>query len=159
MVVELPPRRESLGSVFECDACRSPCLLSFEAHELSKSTLRFGYIGKLNTLWSKAGIYFGLETIVREPAAQTDRFRQLVERKNGKLGVLDYFTLLLKPGRGFDGFHAFFFHDLPMNGASVVEDIVIVTEQARLKPVEGGIDEPIPRVLGFSPIAVPTLPD
>jgi hypothetical protein len=26
-------------------------------------------VGKLNTIWSKADIYFGLESIVREPAA------------------------------------------------------------------------------------------
>jgi enoyl-CoA hydratase/carnithine racemase len=37
-----------------------------------------------------------------------------------------------------------------MNGSALVDDIVIVTEQAQLKPVEGGIDEPIPRVLGFT---------
>jgi hypothetical protein len=107
-------------------------------------------VGKLNTIWSKAGLYFGLESIVREPAAQTERFRQLVELKKGEIGLLDYLTLLPKAGRGTDGFHAFFFHELPMNGASLVDDIVIVTEQARLNPVKGGIDEPIPRVLGFS---------
>ena len=27
-------------------------------------------VGKLNSIWSKAGIYFGLESIVREPAVQ-----------------------------------------------------------------------------------------
>jgi hypothetical protein len=46
--------------------------------------------------------------------------------------------------------NAFFFHELPMNGSALVDDIVIVTEQAQLNPVEGGIDEPIPRVLGFT---------
>ena len=34
-------------------------------------------VGKLNEIWSKAGVYFGLEAIVREPAAQTHRFREL----------------------------------------------------------------------------------
>jgi hypothetical protein len=107
-------------------------------------------VAKLNTIWSKAGIYFGLESIVREPAVQTERFRQVVERKNRKLGVVDYLTLLPRPSRGFDGFQVFFFHELPMNGTSLVDDIVIVTEQAELNPVKGGIDEPIPRVLGFT---------
>jgi hypothetical protein len=37
-----------------------------------------------------------------------------------------------------------------MNGSALVDDIVIVTKQAQLNPVEGGIDEPIPRVLGFT---------
>lgn len=32
---------------------------------------------KINAIWSKAGIYFGLESIVREPAAQIDRFQTL----------------------------------------------------------------------------------
>jgi hypothetical protein len=37
-----------------------------------------------------------------------------------------------------------------MNGVSLVDDIVILNEQAQLNAVNGGIDEPIPRVLGFT---------
>ena len=54
------------------------------------------------------GIYFGLDSIAREPAAQTERFRNVVERKNGKIWVVDYSTLLPRPSRGFDGFQLFF---------------------------------------------------
>jgi hypothetical protein len=107
-------------------------------------------VGKLNEIWSKAGVYFGLEAIVREPAVQTQRFRELVKHKKGEIEATDYLTLLPRTGRAADGFHAFLFHELPMNGVSLVDDIVIVNEQAQLNPVNGGIDEPIPRVLGFT---------
>ncbi len=32
-------------------------------------------VGKLNSIWNKGGIHFGLESIVREQPAHTDRFR------------------------------------------------------------------------------------
>ena len=40
-------------------------------------------VGKLNTIWHKAGIHFGLESIVREPAAQRGRFRLMAELRRG----------------------------------------------------------------------------
>jgi hypothetical protein len=58
--------------------------------------------------------------------------------------------LLPRAGRAFEGFQAFFFHELPMNGALLGDDIVIVREHPELNPVEGGTDEPTARVLGFT---------
>ena len=107
-------------------------------------------VGKLNRIWSKAGIYFGLESIVREPAAQRDRFRLMIQLKGGELGNTDIQLLLPKQSRAFDGLHAFFFHELPFNGTYLGDDCAIVQEGARLNEVKGGIDEPMPRVLGFS---------
>jgi hypothetical protein len=107
-------------------------------------------VGKLNTIWNKAGIHFGLESIIREPAAQRDRFRVLVELKGGEMEMTDFQLLIPKQSRVFDGLHAVFFHKLPFNGGYLGDDCAIVQESAQLKPVAGGIDEAMPRVLGFA---------
>lgn len=107
-------------------------------------------VAKLNSIWKKAGIYFGLESIVHEPAVQTERFRLLVELNEGKLAPRDFASLVPKPSRAFDGLQVVFFHELPMNGAYIGDDLVLAQEGAQLNPVPGGIDEPIPRVLGFA---------
>jgi len=107
-------------------------------------------VRKLNTIWGKAGIHFGLESIVREPAAQRDRFRLLAELKRGELELSDFQLLLPRQSRIFDGLHAFFIHESPFNGAYLGDDCALVQEGARLKAVRGGSDEPLPRVLGFT---------
>jgi hypothetical protein len=107
-------------------------------------------VGKLNSIWNKAGIYFGLESIVREQPAQTDRFRLIFELKKDGFELLDFAILLPKPSRVFDGLQVFFFHELPFNGAYLGDDCAIVQEGAALNGVKGGSDEPIPRVLGFA---------
>ncbi len=107
-------------------------------------------VGKLNTIWNKAGIHFGLESIIREPAVQRDRFRLLVELKAGEMEMTDFQLLIPKQSRLFDGLHAVFFHELPFNGGYLGDDCAIVQEGAQLKPVVRGSDEAMPRVLGFA---------
>ncbi len=107
-------------------------------------------IGKLNTIWNKAGIHFGLEAIVREPASQRNRFRLMAELNGGELEATDFLMLMPKQSRAFDGFHAYFFHELPFNGAYIGDDCAVVQEGAKLKSIDGGIDEPVARVLGFA---------
>jgi hypothetical protein len=106
-------------------------------------------VGKLNMIWRPAGIYFGLESIVHDQATNSDRVRVLA-RISGGLPLNDLQLLLPKENRAFDGFQAYFFHELPLNGRYLGDDIVIVQEQAQLNEVKGGIDEPLPRVLGFT---------
>jgi hypothetical protein len=60
-------------------------------------------VRKLNTIWSKAGILFGVDLL-----------------------------LLPKQSRVSDGLHAFFFHELPFNGAYLGEDSVIAQQRAQL---------------------------
>jgi hypothetical protein len=107
-------------------------------------------VGKLNSIWNKAGIHFGLESIVREQPVQVDRFRVIVELKKRQFEMSDFAMLLPKPSRAFDGLQVFFFHSLPFNGTYLGDDCAIVQEGAELNQVRGGIDEPLPRVLGFS---------
>jgi hypothetical protein len=49
-------------------------------------------------------------------------------------------------GDAFAGLHVYYVHELPTNGVYYGTDFAFVKETAALRPVEGGIDEPIPRV-------------
>lgn len=102
-------------------------------------------LGKVNGVWHRAGIHFGLESLVREPAQQQERFR-LVRDLNGSAPVGLFRVLLPETSRKFAGLHVYFVHQFPVNGVYMGEDFAIVKETARLRNVEGGIDEPIPRV-------------
>jgi hypothetical protein len=148
-VVSQPPALDQ----FEIVPLRVHILTSTEL-DLANCKLRDAditrIVGKLNSIWSNAGIHFGLESIVREQPAQAERFTLIVELKKGKLEITDFAMLLPKPSRVFDGLQVFFFHELPLNGAYLGDDCAIVQEGAVLNEVEGGIDQPIPRVLGFA---------
>lgn len=102
-------------------------------------------IRKVNGVWHPAGIHFGLESIVREPAQQQDRFR-LVRDLNGQAPVGLFRILLPEASRRLRGLHVYYIHQFPVNGIYMGEDFAIVKETARLRDVEGGIDEPLPRV-------------
>ncbi len=112
------------------------------ADEVEKAVL------KINAIWSKAGIYFGLESIVREPAAQIGRFQALVQLNNGQFDDIGPFAYLLPTAsRVFDGAHVYIFHDLPFNGGYLAgADATIVKEKPELNPVKGGSTDPLARV-------------
>ena len=104
-------------------------------------------IRKANRIWHVAGVHFGLESIVREPAARVDQFRRIREELGAApLGLFR----ILRPDdtRAFDGLHVYYVHQLPVNGVYMGEDYSIVQETAKLREVEGGMDEPVPRVTG-----------
>ena len=102
-------------------------------------------LGKVNRVWSVAGVHFGVESIVREPAAGQERFVRLREQLGGApLGL--FRTLRPESSRSLDGLHVYYVHNLPVNGVWMNEDFAIVRETAKLREVEGGIDEPVPRV-------------
>lgn len=104
-------------------------------------------VGKVNRIWGVAGVYFGLESIVREPAARLDQFRRV--RDEIGAAPLGLFRILRPDDtRAFDGLHVYYVHKLPVNGVYMGEDYAIVQETAKLREVEGGIDEPVPRVTG-----------
>jgi hypothetical protein len=102
-------------------------------------------LSKANRIWEKAGIHWGLETVVREPAAEQGKFRlarEMIDPRDLRL----YRILLPENSRAFDGLHVYYLHSFPVNGVWLRDEGAIVQETARLRPVEGGIDEPIPRV-------------
>ncbi len=153
------PRPSSAAE--QAPAADSFLIIPLRAHLLSSPNLPLAdcklrdqdvtrVVGKLNTIWHPAGIYFGLESTVHEPAVQTERFRLMAKLNGGMPSASDLQMLMPKETRVFDGVQAYFFHALPMNGAHLGDDIVVVQEGAQLNEVKGGIDEPMPRVLGFA---------
>lgn len=123
---------------------------------------------KVNGIWHPAGIHFGLESIVREPAEPTDRYRlarnlalgdadededdqddaEPKARRRRRVRLPNGLFRLLRPeaSRAFDGLHVYYVHDFDVNGVYMGSDYAFVKETASLRPVEGGIDEPLPRV-------------
>jgi hypothetical protein len=101
-------------------------------------------VGKVNRIWNKAGLHWGLESIVHEPAAQQEKFRLAHELgARGNLGL--YRLLMPKETRSRDAVNVYYIHKFAVNGVWL-GDAAFVQETAKLREVEGGIDEPLPRV-------------
>ena len=102
-------------------------------------------LGKVNGIWHNAGIHWGLESLRREPAAREPRFK--VARDLDGEGNLGLFRLLMPEGsRAFAGLHVYYIHRFAVNGVWLGDGVAFVQETAKLRPVEGGIDEDLPRV-------------
>jgi acetyl esterase/lipase len=92
---------------------------------------------KMNRVWAPAGIRFRLESLVREAALPRDHPdvrnpRSFPERMPGS-------------SRAERAFDVYFLKRIEPNGVFTPRGI-FVKDTAELRPVEGGIDEPIPRV-------------
>src|SRR5262249_43090967 len=101
--------------------------------------------GKMNAIWHKAGIHWGVESIVREPAERREQFR-LARELSKSAGLNSFRTLLPACSRRYDGLHVYYIHKFSVNGIYMGDDFAIVQETASLRSVEGGTDEPIARV-------------
>jgi hypothetical protein len=103
-------------------------------------------LGKVNRIWHQAGVHWGLESLVREPASKQDRFKAAFEAAEGaeKLGA---FPMLAPEGSWLgEGLNVYFIHRFPVNGLYFGDGMAFVQESAVLRRVPGGLDEPIPRV-------------
>lgn len=103
-------------------------------------------LGKVNGIWHQAGIHFGVESIVREPAAEQGKFQLAKDANKGKAPLRLFRIVLPKETLNRTGAHVYFIHAFPVNGVHMGSNFVIVQDTARLREVKGGIDEPIPRV-------------
>lgn len=104
-------------------------------------------VGKVNRIWNVAGIHFGLESIVREPAAKVERFKELKEKaEDGRVDLGEFRQVRPAESRDFPGFHVYYLHKFSVNGVYLGNRVAFVQETAKLRPVPGGIDEPLPRV-------------
>src|SRR6185312_12300284 len=100
---------------------------------------------KVNDVWHKAGIHWGLESLRREPAARQGRFR--AARELGGADNLGLFRVLFPDdSHVFDGIHVYYIHKFAVNGVWLGDGAAVVQDTAKLRSVPGGIDEPIPRV-------------
>jgi hypothetical protein len=98
-------------------------------------------MAKVQEIWRPAGICFYLESIVREAAVNPDRFTTADDPWD-----LDALLSLRPPtSRSEDALHVYYLHEMAVNGVWLGEAIFVM-DAARLLAVEGGIDEPLPRV-------------
>ena len=97
---------------------------------------------KVNRIWGHAGVHFALESILTEPAANPNAYRQ--NYKSRQLRWL--LAIRPKASRQVDCFHIYYIKRFLANGVYIGRDGMFVKDLARLRNVEGGVGEPIPRV-------------
>src|SRR5438034_8583953 len=98
-------------------------------------------LGKMNGVWAKAGLHFYLESLVREEANVPEVSPQPGE-PSGRRWLLG---LRPSPSKATNTFHIYYLKQMSVNGIYFPEGI-FVKDTASLGKVEGGIDEPLPRV-------------
>lgn len=80
-------------------------------------------VGNVNAIWQKAGIQFGVQSMLREPVAQSERFRITTQLRGGDAGDTQLWMLLPRASRTSDALHVYYFHELPYNSAYLGDDI------------------------------------
>jgi hypothetical protein len=104
-------------------------------------------LSKVNQIWQPARIQFRAASRHVEQAAGLEAFRSLRQL----LGESDpplprYRPLIPRDSFTDDGLHVYYVHRLPVNGVYLGGRQAMVQDSASLRPVDGGIDEPLPRV-------------
>jgi hypothetical protein len=102
-------------------------------------------VDKANGIWRVAGVCFGLDSVLHEPAVRRGTFESARDKQQWVPLPL-YRILRPERSRAFDGLHVYYVHQMPVNGVFMGDDFAFVKETAELRPVDGGTDEPIPRV-------------
>lgn len=105
-------------------------------------------VGKINGVWHRAGIHFRLASLLHEEAANVPEFtkKKAAQTDQTESSLQLYRLLVPETSRKLTGFHAYYVHQLPPNGVYLGQNICFIKETASLRKVEGGIDEPLPRV-------------
>ena len=97
-------------------------------------------IGKVNHVWRQAGIALLVESIVREKPEPDEAPDGILPGEEGWLP-----KHVLAANYGPDQFHVYYLKQFKVNGIYYPKAL-FVKDTASLRPVAGGIDEPIPRV-------------
>lgn len=94
--------------------------------------------GKANRIWNKAGLALAIESIQSEPAVLPEGFLETrLEDFRGTRPAETHPAGMI---------HVYYVHELPTNGVFMGRDAIFVKDTASLRPVPGGVDEPLPRV-------------
>ncbi len=98
-------------------------------------------LGKMNRIWAQAGVHFYRESLVTEEAEKQELYRE-----PAKMDSLQW-VLELRPTATPNArcFNLYYLKEMNVNGVYFSEAI-FVKDTASLRKVEGGIDEPLPRV-------------
>ncbi|KAF0179264.1 MAG: Matrixin [Limisphaerales bacterium] len=99
-------------------------------------------LGKVNRVWAQAGITFYLESLRIEPTANATNY--LENTKEDERATL--LSLRPKASLATNCFHVFYLKRIRPNGVYFNAQGIFVKDTASLRPVEGGLDEPLPRV-------------
>lgn len=99
-------------------------------------------LGKVNKIWAQAGIQFYLESLVIEDAIHQEEYKTL----NGSVPLEFHLRLRPEASKAEEMFHVYYVHNMSVNGVYLQADGIFVKDSARLREVEGGTDEPLPRV-------------
>jgi hypothetical protein len=103
-------------------------------------------VGKINGVWHKAGVHFCLDSVLHEEAQDVAAFEDKRLALGGAAPLSIWRMLAPAQTRGRPGLHVYYVHELPPNGVYLGQNVCFVKETAALRKVEGGIDEPLPRV-------------
>jgi hypothetical protein len=101
-------------------------------------------LGKINGIWRQAGIQFYEESVRAEEAAAQELFTGL-----GANRTEAHLRLVRPPASRSDRMvHLYYIAEMSPNGICLQSspELLFVKDTARLNPVPGGIDEPLPRV-------------
>lgn len=94
---------------------------------------------KVNGVWAQAGMHFYIESLVREEVVESHPLPRNQIDREALLG------LRTEGSRAGNMIHVHYVKEMSVNGIYFVEAI-FVKDTASLRRVEGGIDEPLPRV-------------
>jgi hypothetical protein len=101
-------------------------------------------LGKVNNIWRQAGIQFYEESVRAEEAAAQDFYTGLGANRT------EAHLRLVRPvaSRSDQMFHLYYVAQMGPNGICLQSspELLFIKDTARLNPVPGGIDEPLPRV-------------
>lgn len=96
---------------------------------------------KINRIWNRAGLAPLVESIVSEDAVRPEGFDAATSP------LETYKAARPKDSRAAGMIHVYYVHLLPTNGVYLgSSDAIFVKDTAALRPVKGGVDEPLPRV-------------
>lgn len=101
-------------------------------------------LGKVNGIWRQAGLQFYEESVRAEEAAAQDFYTGLGANRT------EAHLRLVRPAasRSDQMFHLYYVAQMGPNGICLQSspELLFIKDTARLNPVPGGIDEPLPRV-------------
>ena len=97
---------------------------------------------KVNRIWGHAGIHFPIQSLTTEAAPSPEIYRQNHQKR--QLGWM--LALRPKASQSTNQFHIYYLKRFLANGVYIGPGGMFVKDTARLRPTEGGVDEPIPRV-------------
>ena len=142
-VIAAPPVDDFLVIPLRAHILAAPELPAADCHLRDDDIQRV--VTKANGIWHKAGIHWALAPVIHEAAAKQDQYREARAAGGGDgLGRLK----LLAPAesKGDEGMDVYYIHAFEANGVFLGGRTAFVQETAKLRPVPGGIDEPLPRV-------------